>query len=124
MFTSNVSKILLVLLVLAVTIVTASFATHSNGATSVDRSYDRVEQLRSLRPNASTYDVIEQVRIGRTYNISMGRSYDGVEQLRSLSTDVYTALGFQYDPIEQLRLDRISNDDHFYDEIESLRLSR
>src|SRR5689334_23326583 len=123
MFTSPVSKISAVLLVLVVGLVTASFVTRSAYAPSVDRSYDNIEQLRAFRPSASHYDQIEQVRLGRSFNVSGDRFYDTVEGLRAFR--LVDTLG--YEQIETLRLQRGSNSlniGSLYDQIEQVRLGR
>lgn len=123
MFTNPVSKVFVLLLVLAVTFVSASFAVRSTNPASVDRSYDRLEQLRSVRSSAFHYDLIEQVRLGRNFNAPTNRSYDSIEGLRSLRSAVSTA----YDQIETLRLQRGShslNIGSLYDLIEQVRLGR
>jgi len=126
MLTSPVSKIFATLLVIAVILGTASFATRSAHAPSVDRSYDSIEQLHAFRPSASHYDLIEQVRLGRTFNTSIDRAYDGLEGLRALRSGVDTVCSFGYDQIESLRIERGVNftTASSYDLIEQLRNGR
>jgi hypothetical protein len=104
MFTNNMSKTFVVLVVIAVALVTASFVTRSATIPAADRSYDHLEQLRALHSAASSYDLIEHVRIQRSANV------------------VPAASG--YDLIEQVRMARTSNANGSYDQIENLRLSR
>jgi hypothetical protein len=71
MFTKPVSKIFIALLILAVVFVTAGFIASPVPASMVERSYNGAEQARALRSAVSSYDVIEQVRMGRTSNTSI-----------------------------------------------------
>ena len=84
MFTNNASKIFVVLLVLTVAFVTLGFASRSANIPAANRSYDGVEWMRADRAGIDfNYNLIEQVRLGRTINTSADRSYDGLEQLRA-----------------------------------------
>ncbi len=56
-------------------------------ATSVDRSYDEIEHLRSNRPLAVVadrgYDEIENIRAARDGAVVIDHSYDEIENIRS-----------------------------------------
>jgi hypothetical protein len=165
MFTTRTSKVSVVLLVFAAILVTASFVTRS-AAVSANRAYDGIEEVhvsrvfahaselssydpienlrahRALSAADYGYNLVEQIRMGRTVNASADRSYDTIENLRGA---VNTSLVFAYDQIEvlrmgrgvspvaaasaydlieQLRLGRTSLGDQSYDSIEAVRLHR
>jgi len=66
--------VFIALLIPAVVVVTAGFIASPANGSMADRSYDGAEQVRVLRSAASSHDVIEQVRIGRTINASIDSS--------------------------------------------------
>lgn len=74
-----------------------------------NRSYDGIEQLRTLR--SSAYMVV-----------ALG--YDPVEALRIQRNATSFSIHDGYSAIEQLRMGRLSNADRSYDSIEDLRLKR
>ena len=122
MFTSTISKSLVVFLVLAVLLVTASFVTRSANVPAADRSYDSIEQIRSQRSStvvAGKYDD----RYDRMSALpSADSSYDGVEQMRAQRSSAVVETGKYYDRYD--RMNALPSADHSYDKIEALRLGR
>jgi len=98
-----------------------------------DYSYDSIEHIRAAGHPASNvegsrrYDLIEQVRLGRNFNVASGRSYDSVEGLRALRSTVAASLTSGYDQIEALRIERSASPlpiASSYDLIEQVRMQR
>jgi hypothetical protein len=145
LFTLFVAGVLVVVIALTVREAVATTALVA------DYSYDSIEHVRAVGHPASNvegnrrYDLIEQVRLGRNFNVASDRSYDSVEGLRALRSSVDSMLASGYDQIESLRMQRLadsraatsdydlielvrlgrtSNSDHSYDKIEALRLER
>jgi len=122
MFTTRISKLVVVLFVLAAALATVSFTTRSTKTSAVDRSYDAIEKLRSDTVQVDdSYNLVEQVRANRPNLLSLA-GYDQIEAVRVQRGIALMATSF--DAVEQLRLERAFSADYAYDQIENLRLSR
>ena len=132
MFTSSISKFLIVLIVVSIAVLTVSMTPFSKPAVNSQSNGLQEQRRGEWSAGVSPEQAYLNQRYGEwtageTVVYFADRSYDPIEQVRLDLSNGHLAADSSYDQVELLRIDRSGSSmiaDHSYDGIEGLRAQR